>query len=225
MASILSEIKTQLQKINDNQKEAVVQNQEKKGEETLEQFKKLLLASIPFFLFLWGLINYRTSEARAKVATLAPLLEKASDAIKTASEKFNSSGSINENDLQEFTIPMLNLERALRDTTPTDYIIEQNNDAFKSIRALMPAKVVIEIKNKDLLSKLQLSLAANLINHVYIGHIISELSRDYNIIDEKLLAEKRSYFSFKKALFDVFFAIVFIGIFSIYLIAVAFYNK
>lgn len=195
-----------------------------KDSETIEKkLKEVILASVPFLLFLWGLITFKLSEARAKVGLLIPLLEKASDAIKSANENFKSSGVVTLEDINKFTIPMIGLKKLLEDHSLTDYLLEQNNDAFQYIKGLMPANIVLEMSSRELFNRFGVSMFLTASNPLHAVNAINLIDNDYKTINKNVFAKSRPYFLGKKiAAYLLSISTLIVG-FIVYLLLVAFF--
>ncbi|MET4054369.1 hypothetical protein ABIC12_001434 [Pantoea agglomerans] len=195
-----------------------------KESETLQKkLKEIIIASVPFLLFLWGLISFRLSESRAKVGLLTPLLEKASDAIKSANENFKSNGIVTLDDINKFTIPMIGIKNLLEDHSLTDYLLEQNDDAFRYIKGLMPSNVVMEMRNKELFDKFRASMFLTASNLQQANSAINLINSDYKIISENIFTKNRPYFLIKKIGAYALYIFTLLGGFIVYLSLVAFF--
>lgn len=105
-----------------------------------------------YVLAIWGLMNLATSEARAKMAFINPLIEKSSAAISVAYGKHASNIPLDNSDITNIIEPIVRIKPFLNEMNIVEFIIESNMKTFSLMKMCMPPNIISEINTKDILN-------------------------------------------------------------------------
>jgi len=186
-----------------------------KEKEWTESVKSILTPFAAILVFLWGLLNLRTAEARAKMAYIAPLIQKSSQAIESAYTKLTSNMKLEVGDISGIIEPIVKIEGFLNEKGLVELIVESNRKTFELARMTMPSNVLTEINERGLLTKFLSYISSATLP----ANMTKTLNSQYNSALTEVIGYDKKGTNPKVLLMRTAIALVFISVLLIFLFA------
>jgi len=129
-----------------------------------------------FFVFIWGLLNLRSSEARARMVYITPLIDKSNRAIEDAYNGLASNIKPNNAEITKIIEPIIQIIPFLNEDSFVELVLQANEETFKLVEMCLPSSIKTEIQTSSLLNIFLQSNSPALANQ----QIVSTLHNQYN---------------------------------------------